>query len=184
MRRFSSQVMANSAVSATMARMNIAANTPLGLKVACAVAITSPIPWIAPRYSPTTAPTSEKPKLVCRLARIHDSAEGKITWVDSWRSLAPRMHAVDLTHALEGVEEDDEEHEHDRQGDLGPDPVPDRDDEDRTEHHTGHRVECLDVRREHVGQQADAAESDTEDDAEGDTDEEPKRGLLERRRHL
>ena len=74
--------------------MSIAANTPLGLKVDCAVAMTMPMPWIAPRYSPTTAPTRANPKLVCKLARIHDSAEGKMTCVVSWRSLAPRIRAL------------------------------------------------------------------------------------------
>ena len=39
-------------------------------------------------------------------------------------------HAVHLTHALERVEEDDEEHEDDGERDLRPDAVPDGDDED------------------------------------------------------
>src|SRR5207249_3014299 len=67
---------------------------------------------------------------------------------------------------------------------LGPDAVADDDDEDRTEHHAGHRVQGLDVRSEDIGQQADAAEGGPEDDAEADTDEETKGRLLERRRDL
>ena len=100
------------------AMMSIAANTPLGLKLFCAVAITSPRPFWAPRNSPTIAPMIAKPNATCRLAMIQVSAEGSTTWRDD---LPPRgaEHpgvgeevAVDLAHALEGVEEDDEEHQH------------------------------------------------------------------------
>ena len=55
------------------------------------------MPWVDPRNSPTTAPTSAKLKLVCRLAKIHDSAEGMITLLESCRSLAPRMRALAKT---------------------------------------------------------------------------------------
>ena len=37
------------------------------------------IPRVAPRYSPTTAPTIANPRLVCRLEKIHVSALGTST---------------------------------------------------------------------------------------------------------
>src|SRR5439155_231442 len=74
MSRFSSRVTPVSATIARIARMSIAAYTPFALKVPWAVAIIRPTPLRAPRYSPTIAPTRAKPKLVCRLAVIHDHA--------------------------------------------------------------------------------------------------------------
>src|SRR6266581_1805095 len=56
--------------------------------------MSSPRPWVAPKSSPTTAPTNASPKLVWRLATIHESADGIRISVVSWRSLAPRMRAL------------------------------------------------------------------------------------------
>src|SRR6267378_470416 len=55
--------------------------------------MSSPSPWVAPKSSPTTAPTSASPKRVCRLATIHERADGMRISVVSWRSPAPRMRA-------------------------------------------------------------------------------------------
>src|SRR5579885_10498 len=93
-RRRSSDVISASISKATIARINIAAKTPLLLKVPIAVWISKPIPWTDPRNSLTTAPTRAKLKLVCKLAMIHVRADGRITCVVSWRWLAPRMRAL------------------------------------------------------------------------------------------
>src|SRR5437773_4721223 len=90
-RRFSNAVISTSVISATAARITIAAKTPFALKLAPAFWIIKPMPCVAPRNSPTTAPTSAKLKLVCRLARIHVKADGMITSVESRRWLAPRI---------------------------------------------------------------------------------------------
>src|SRR5437868_1341908 len=58
------------------AMINIAANTPFGLKVFCDVVITSPRPRCAPRISPTIAPMIANPNATWRLAMIHVSADG------------------------------------------------------------------------------------------------------------
>src|SRR5438874_11574076 len=50
-----------------------------------------------PMNSPTTAPTSAKPKLVWRLAMIQVSAEGKTTCVVIFRRFAPRIRAFAIT---------------------------------------------------------------------------------------
>ena len=71
--------MSHSAVSATIAMISIAANTPLGLKLFWALAITSPSPFCAPRNSPTIAPMMAKPNATWRLAMIHVNAEGSTT---------------------------------------------------------------------------------------------------------
>src|SRR6202048_4479110 len=91
--RSSIMVRSHSAISATTAITIIAANTPLESNEPWAVAISSPMPSRAPKNSPTMAPTSAKPKLTCRLARIHDSAEGITTARVICQSLAPRMRA-------------------------------------------------------------------------------------------
>src|SRR5438876_5121412 len=53
-----------------------------------------------PMNSPTTAPTSAKPKLVWRLAMIHVRAEGSTTCVVTSRRLAPRMRAFAITSSF------------------------------------------------------------------------------------
>src|ERR1700738_3499220 len=92
--RFSIAVTTASATSATVARITMAAKTPLAVKVFWATTIINPTPLIAPRYSPTTAPTRANPKLTWRLAMIQLRAEGMITSVVMRRSSAPRMRAL------------------------------------------------------------------------------------------
>src|SRR3979490_2094607 len=52
------------------------------------------MPWVAPKSSPTTAPTSASPKLVWRLATIQERADGIRISVVSSRSPAPRIRAL------------------------------------------------------------------------------------------
>src|SRR5258708_2099031 len=60
-RRRSSRPIRPSAVSARTAMMNIPPNTPFGLKLFCALPITSPSPFLAPRNSPPIAPLIPRP---------------------------------------------------------------------------------------------------------------------------
>jgi hypothetical protein len=83
-----------SATSATIAMITIAANTPSALNVPCAWEISRPRPRCAPRNSPTIAPISAKPKLMCMLAMIHVIAEGSTTWRVTCRGEAPRIRAL------------------------------------------------------------------------------------------
>ena len=63
-------------------------------KLFCEVRISRPSPWLAPRISPTSAPMSAKPKLMCRLARIQVNAEGSTTWRVTCQREAPRSAGV------------------------------------------------------------------------------------------
>src|SRR2546428_1074873 len=74
-------------------------------------------------------------------------------------------HAVDLAHAVKSGEEDGGEDPDDGERDLRPAVVADGNDEDRTEHDAGHRVQGLDVRSEYVREQTHPAERDAEDDS-------------------
>src|ERR1700704_440227 len=139
-RRRSSAGIRNSDSNATTARITIAAKTPLALKVAPAVWISRPMPWYEPTNSPTTAPTSAKLKLVCRLAKIHVRAEGMITAVVMRCELAPRKGAIDLAHSLKSVEKDDEEDQHGRQRHLGLRPQAQTDSEKRGERNAWNRI--------------------------------------------
>src|SRR2546429_231387 len=53
-----------------------------------------PRPAVAPNSSPTTAPTMARPKLMWRLARIQESADGMMISVVNRRLFAPRMRAL------------------------------------------------------------------------------------------
>ncbi len=59
--------------------------------------MSSPIPCREPRNSPTTAPTSAKPKLTCRLAKIQLIAAGTMTAVVIWIGEAPRIRAFAMS---------------------------------------------------------------------------------------
>src|SRR5438309_6115788 len=113
-----------------------------------------------------------------------DHVRGELALARAQDSRVRDQHAVDLTDALEGVEEDHEEHEDDGERDLRPDAVADGDDEDGAEHDTGHRVQRLDIWGEHIREQTDPAERDTEDHSHYDADEEPEERFLEGRRYL
>src|SRR5438094_8016525 len=92
--------------------------------------------------------------------------------------------AVDLANALEGVEEDDEEHQHDGGGRLAPERETEHDREQGAEHHARDRVRGFDEGRERFGEQLDAAEHDPEDDAEYRADDEADYLLLHGHRGL
>jgi hypothetical protein len=91
------------------------------------------------------------------LAMIQVIADGSTTWRVTWRR-----------------------DEHDGERDLRRDAQPEPEDEDRPQHDARDRVHHLDIGREDVGEQLDAAERDAADDAEHDADEEPDRRLLQR----
>ena len=117
---------------------------------------------------------------------IHVSAEGMVTCRTTCSGEAPRTLyvrdevGVDLAHALEGVEEDDEEDQHRRRAaTFGNVPRPKRDDEDRAEHDARDRVDDLDVRAEHVGEEPVLPERDPEHDAGGGAEEEAEHRLLQ-----
>src|SRR3954447_221396 len=86
---------------------------------------------------------------------------------------------VDLPHALEGVEEDGEEHEHGGEQDLREDPEPEGDDEDRAEHDPRDGVQHLDVGAEHVREVAVRTERDADDDPDDRAEREALEGLLD-----
>ena len=168
-RRRSSRPIRPSAVRARTAMMSIAANTPLGLKLFCAVAITSPRPFWAPRNSPTIAPMIANPKATCRLAMIQVSAEGTTTWRVTCEPRGAQhpgvgeQVAVHLADALEGVEEHHEEHQHRGQRHLRARcPGPSATVNSEPEHDPRDRVRDLDVGAEHVGQEADLPEQDAD----------------------
>src|ERR1051326_4227422 len=64
------------AMTTTIASTVIPAKTPVVSNGPSACAMTYPSPCVAPRYSPTTAPTIANPRLVCRLEKIQVSALG------------------------------------------------------------------------------------------------------------
>src|SRR5437868_2646557 len=88
--------------------------------------------------------------------------------------------AIDLAHALERVEEDDEEHEHRRERDLRRRSEPEPNEEDRTEHDARKRVDDLDVRAEDIREEPHLTEEDAEHDSAGDAVDEPEQRLLHR----
>src|SRR6266516_4513209 len=88
--------------------------------------------------------------------------------------------AVDLANALESVEEDNKEHQHDGGGRLAPERETEHDREQGAEHHARDRVRGSDKGRKGFGEQLDAAEHDPEDDAECRADDEADHGLLHR----
>lgn len=83
--------------------------------------------------------------------------------------------AVDLAYALEGVEEDDEEHQHRGEQDLRQHADAERDDEDRAEDDPRDRIDHLDVGAEHIGEEAALAQRDTEDHAGDGPEAKPTR---------
>ena len=87
---------------------------------------------------------------------------------------------VDLAHALKGIEEDAEEHEHRGGHHLGLSAHAEGDDEQRREHDARDRVQDLDVRVEHIGEEAGLTEADADDHARNGPEQEAEHGLLQR----
>src|SRR5260370_38184515 len=79
--------------------------------------------------------------------------------------------AVHLAHALEGIEEDDEEHEHHGRPRFAPHRQTEHDREERAENNTPDGTRALDEERKGFSEQLDAAQQDTQDDAEPRADE-------------
>ncbi|GAA3041595.1 hypothetical protein GCM10020000_20420 [Streptomyces olivoverticillatus] len=88
--------------------------------------------------------------------------------------------AVHLARPLEGVEEDGEEDQHHGRGDLGNRPEAEQDEEDRRQHDPRQRVEDLDERAEHIGEETDPAEDDAQQHTARHPDDPAEQGLVER----
>jgi hypothetical protein len=56
-----------------------------------------------------------------------------------------QQHRVDVTHALIGIEEDNEEHDRHAQCNLGPDAEAEPQQEDRRQHHARQRIRDANV---------------------------------------
>src|ERR1700736_1533948 len=138
--------------------------------------------------SPTTTPMRANEMEGVSDAKVQASAEGTITLVMIWGSEEARgvdEVGVDAPRALEGVEEDDEEHDAPGQHDLGEQTEAEDHRDERHQRDAGQRVERHDVGLEHAGQPVAAPEHQAGHEAGGDAGEEaPDGGLHGRERHL
>ena len=142
--------------------------------------------------SPTTTPMSAKEIEGVSEAKVHASAEGTMTRAHDL-PLAGAQEAggvdevgVDAARALEGVEEDDEEHDAPRQHDLGEQAEAEDHRDERHQRDAGQRVEGHDVGLEDAGQPVVPRPSTRPGhEAGGDADQEaPDGGLHGGQRHL
>ncbi len=116
--------------------------------------------------------------------RRDDHLGGQLSIVSAQDARVGDEVALDLTHALEGVEEHDEEDEDRRGRDLGADVEPERDGEQGTQDHARDRVRGFDVDREDVGQQAIPAHQHADHHSRDRADDESPDGFLHRHQHL
>src|SRR4026209_1155546 len=106
-------------MTTTIARTVMPANTPVVSNVPSACEITYPRPRVAPRYSPTTAPTIANPRLVCRLAKNpgqragHEHVAHQLAFGGAEHADVRDQHPIGVAHALVGAEEHHEEHQRD-----------------------------------------------------------------------
>jgi len=91
-----------------------------------------------------------------------------------------QQHAIHFPHALEGVEEADEEHHGHSQRDFRPDPKPKPQQKDRRQHYARKHICNPDIGVEQRRQPFHSRQQKAESNSQSDADHKRERGLTQR----